>query len=245
MTKQVFFDPQRKRWKRLRRIFDVVALAGVVVGVLFIIGLVRMTPLPELLQTPPTSHRSAVQLEATPVRGGQRPRNPTHRKTTLRPSDVPLNSGEGLRAAYYVEDDPASYSSLKQHIHQIDLLFPAWLHVVTADGTLTSYSRDNRPFEVVDQDGVHGVDHENRVARTVASAASDPTPPEIFPLVNNYDPVKNMFLPSIGDFLTNPAARARFIQQIDRSWLQTPTTAESRWTSKRFPPKLRKATWRC
>ena len=45
-----------------------------------------------------------------------------------------LNSGEGLRAAYYVEDDPASYSSLKQHIHQIDLLFPEWLHVVTPDG---------------------------------------------------------------------------------------------------------------
>jgi len=45
----------------------------------------------------------------------------------LKPGDVPLNSGEGLRAAYYVEDDPASYSSLKQHISQIDLLFPEWL----------------------------------------------------------------------------------------------------------------------
>ena len=121
MTKQVFFDPQRKRWKRLRRIIDVVALAGVVVGVLFVIGLVRMTPLPELLQPPVPTHRSAVQLEATPARGGQKPHTSTHRRTTLKPSDVILNSGEGLRAAYYVEDDPASYSSLKQHIHQIDL----------------------------------------------------------------------------------------------------------------------------
>ena len=157
-----------------------------------------------------------MHLEATPARGGQRPHTPTHRKTTLKPSDVVLNSGEGLRAAYYVEDDPASYSSLKQHIHQIDLLFPEWIHIVTPDGTLTSYSLDNRPFAVVDKDGVHGVDHENRVARTVASAADDATPPEIFPLVNNYDPVKNMCLPSIGDFLTNPAARAHFIQQMDQ-----------------------------
>src|ERR1039457_812371 len=216
MTKQVFFDPQRKRWKRLRRIIDVVALAGVVVGVLFVIGLVRMTPLPELLQPPVPTHRSAVQLEATPARGGQKPHSSTHRRTTLKPSDVILNSGEGLRAAYYVEDDPASYSSLKQHIHQIDLLFPEWIHVVTPDGSLTSYSLDNRPFAVVDKDGVNRVDHENRVARTVASAAADTTPPEIFPLVNNYDPIRNMFLPSIGDFLTNPAARARFIQQIDQ-----------------------------
>jgi hypothetical protein len=28
MSKQVFFDPQRKRWKRLRRIFDLTALFG-------------------------------------------------------------------------------------------------------------------------------------------------------------------------------------------------------------------------
>jgi cellulose synthase/poly-beta-1,6-N-acetylglucosamine synthase-like glycosyltransferase/peptidoglycan/xylan/chitin deacetylase (PgdA/CDA1 family)/spore germination protein YaaH len=223
MTKQVFFDPQRKRWKRLRRIFDVVALAGVVVGVLFVIGLVRMTPLPELLQPPVPSHRSAVQLEATPARGGQRPHTSPHRRTTLKPSDVILNSGEGLRAAYYVEDDPASYSSLKQHIHQIDLLFPEWIHVVTPDGSLTSYSLDNRPFAVVDKDGVNRVDHENRVARTVASAAADTTPPEIFPLVNNYDPIRNMFLPSIGDFLTNPAARAHFIQQIDQFLAANPS----------------------
>jgi cellulose synthase/poly-beta-1,6-N-acetylglucosamine synthase-like glycosyltransferase/peptidoglycan/xylan/chitin deacetylase (PgdA/CDA1 family)/spore germination protein YaaH len=224
MTKQVFFDPHRKRWKRLRRIFDVVAVIGVVVGVLFVIGLVRMTPLPELLLATPRHDRSAVpQLVATPARGGQKPRTSTHRRTTLKPSDVILNSGEGLRAAYYVEDDPASYSSLKQHIHQIDLLFPEWIHVVTPDGTLTSYSVDNRPFAVVDEDGVHGVDHENRVARTVASAAANTTPPEIFPLVNNRDPIRNMFLPSIGDFLTNPTARAHFIQQMDRFLAANPS----------------------
>ena len=223
MTKQVFFDPQRKRWKRLRRIFDVVALGGVVVGVLFIIGLVRMTPLPELLLATPRHDRSAVPQLATPARGGQKPRVSTHRKTTLKPSDVILNSGEGLRAAYYVEDDPASYSSLKQHIHQIDLLFPEWIHVVTPDGSLTSYSLDNRPFAVVDKGGVHPVDHENRVARTVASAAADVTPPEIFPLVNNRDPVRSMFLPSIGDFLTNPTARAHFIEQVDQFLAANPS----------------------
>ena len=28
MNRQIFSDPQRKRWKRLRRIFDSLALAG-------------------------------------------------------------------------------------------------------------------------------------------------------------------------------------------------------------------------
>src|ERR1035437_1122964 len=117
MAKQVFFDPQRKRWKRLRRIFDLVAVLGVVVGAVFAVGLVRMTPLPELLLQTPKRKLAPLQLEATPARGGQKPQVPSaHRKTTKKPSEVPLNSGEGLRAAYYVEDDPASYSSLKQHI---------------------------------------------------------------------------------------------------------------------------------
>jgi cellulose synthase/poly-beta-1,6-N-acetylglucosamine synthase-like glycosyltransferase/spore germination protein YaaH/peptidoglycan/xylan/chitin deacetylase (PgdA/CDA1 family) len=216
MTKQVFFDPQRKRWKRLRRIFDIVALIGVVVGVLFVIGLMRMTPLPELLLSTRKPNLSPVQLQPAPAKAGQKPRRPSlHRKTTKSASEITLNSGEGLRAAYYVEDDPASYSSLKQHIHQIDLLFPEWLHVVTPDGALTSYSLDNRPFHVVDAKGVHGVDHENRVARVIAGAADDTTPAEIFPLVNNYDPVKAIFQPSIGDFLANPASRAHFIDQMD------------------------------
>jgi cellulose synthase/poly-beta-1,6-N-acetylglucosamine synthase-like glycosyltransferase/peptidoglycan/xylan/chitin deacetylase (PgdA/CDA1 family)/spore germination protein YaaH len=223
MTKQVFFDPQRKRWKRLRRIFDIVALLGVVVGVLFVIGLMRMTPLPELLLNTPKRNFSPLQIEGTSARGGGKPHRSAHRKTDLKPSEITLNSGEGLRAAYYVEDDPASYSSLKQHIHQIDLLFPEWLHVVTPDGKLTSYSLGNGAFDVVDASGVHSVDHEQRVARTIASAREDTTPPEIFPLVNNYDPVQNIFLPSIGDFLTNSASRAHFVQQIDQFLAANPS----------------------
>ncbi len=113
-----------------------------------------------------------------------------------------------------MEDDPASYSSLRQHIHQIDMLFPEWLHVVTPDGGLTSYTIDNRPYPVVDEAGVHEVDHEHKV-RTRHRGARTWTP-EIFPLVNNYDPTKGMFLPSIGDFLRNDAARANFVRQVDR-----------------------------
>ena len=123
MSQQVFYDPQLKRWKRLRRIFDSMALFGVIVGVSFVIGLLHMTTLPELLLAPPKHNLSALKVE--PPKPGQSLRHSPHRKTDLKPSEVILNSGEGLRAAYDVEDDPASYSSLKQHIHQIDLLFPA------------------------------------------------------------------------------------------------------------------------
>jgi cellulose synthase/poly-beta-1,6-N-acetylglucosamine synthase-like glycosyltransferase/spore germination protein YaaH/peptidoglycan/xylan/chitin deacetylase (PgdA/CDA1 family) len=209
MTKQVFFDPQRKRWKRLRRIFDVLALVGFVVGAVFVLGVVHMTPLPELLFS---TRRHAYSAATEPAaKNAARLRRPRH-KNGLKASDITLNSGEGVRAAYYVEDDPASYSSLRQHIHQIDLLFPEWLHVVTPDGTLTSYSLDNRSFPVVDGSGVHSVDHEGRVAHAIRAASEDT---EVFPLVNNFDPVKNEFLPTISAFLTSAASRAHFIQQVD------------------------------
>jgi len=212
MNRQVFYDPQRKRWKRLRRIFDILALLGVLLGTVFIINLLRMKPLPELLLATPKRNYRALVNPPQPIKPGQKPRRPAHRKTDKKPSEVPLNSGEGLRAAYYVVDDPASYSSLKQHINQIDLLFPEWLHVVSPDGALTGYSEDNSPFAVVDSAGVHRVDRERQVANTIAKNRANT---EVFPLVNNYDPTKGYFQPSIGDFLNNEQSRAHFIRQID------------------------------
>ena len=221
MSKQVFYDPQRKRWKRLRRVFDVLAVTGVAVGAIFAVSLARMTPLPELLLAKPRHHDMPLRVEA-PARGAK-PRRSAHRRTDLKPSDVILNSGEGLRAAYYVDDDEASYSSLRQHIRQIDLLFPWWLHVIRADGKLTSYSLDKRPFDVVDSAGVHPVDHEDRVANVIRKVADDPSPAEIFPLVSNFDEGKNEWVPSIGDFLADPDARSNFLKQIDRFLAANPS----------------------
>ena len=208
MNKPVFYDPQRKRWKRLRRIFDILALAGLVLGSIFMVGLLRMMPGRELfLQAQKRNYRALTNQTAAAVKL----RRSAHRRTDLKPGDVPLNSGEGLRAAYYVEDDPASYSSLKQHIAQVDLLFPEWLHVITPDGKVNAYAPDNTPYPVIDHGTIHQVDRESKVARTVAANHVNL---DIFPLVNNYDPRKGLWVPEIGNFLTNPTARTNFVQQI-------------------------------
>ena len=209
MNKQVFYDPQRKRWKRLRRIFDILALLGLVLGSIFVVGLLRMKPLPELfLQAQKRNYRAL----ANPSTIADKLRRSAHRRTDVKPGDVPLNSGEGLRAAYYVEDDPASYSSLKQHIAQVDLLFPEWLHVITPDGQVKAYAPDNTPYPLIEHGIVHQVDRESKVARTVAANHVNL---DIFPLVNNYDPRKGLSVPEIGNFLSNEALRNGFIQQID------------------------------
>jgi cellulose synthase/poly-beta-1,6-N-acetylglucosamine synthase-like glycosyltransferase/peptidoglycan/xylan/chitin deacetylase (PgdA/CDA1 family)/spore germination protein YaaH len=222
MEKPVFYDPQRKRWKRLRRIFDVLALFGLVLGIIFAIGVFRMGPLPELTLTSPIRNYHALAAPRKPVvKPGVKPAKSPHRKTTIKPSQVNLNTGEGLRAAYYVDWDPASYSSLKEHVKQIDLLFPEWLHVLSAEGTLYGFTVDgNRTFPVVDKSGVHSIDSENKIARVLAENKVDT---EVFPLLNNYDPQKNTFSPAIVDFMANPAARAHFLDQLDRMLTAFPT----------------------
>jgi len=86
-----------------------------------VIGLLQMTRCLSCCWRRQAEHQ---RPEGRARQTGQKLNRSLHRRTDLKPSEVILNSGEGLRAAYYVEDDPASYSSLKQHIHQIDLLFP-------------------------------------------------------------------------------------------------------------------------
>src|SRR5580704_3913546 len=46
---QIFFDPERKRWKRLRRILDAIAVLSTLVVAGFIFNVLRNQQLPELL----------------------------------------------------------------------------------------------------------------------------------------------------------------------------------------------------
>ena len=213
MSKPIFYDPQRKRWKRLRRIFDSLALVGAVVGILFAIGLLRMRPLQALdLRSVTRRYRALHQPPAPELRPKEKLNHSVHRYSDLKPSDVVLNSGEGLRAAFYTDADPASYASFKQHVRQIDILFPEWLHVVGPDGSLTAYTSDSTPFAVIDKGGVHGVDRENKIVKAITAAREDT---EIFPIVNNYNPLTHVYEQSVGPFLSSPAAQANFLRQID------------------------------
>src|SRR6185312_6749651 len=138
------------------------------------------------------------------------------RRTTHRlASEIPLNEDEGLRAAFYQNDEP-SYSALKQHIHQIDMLFPDWLHVTSANGDLIGATPEFpiRLYRVVDQQGVHGVDPEHRVSRLITAAREDM---EVFPMLNDYNPTTEDWNgDAIGKLLEDPAARQRLHIQLDK-----------------------------
>src|SRR3984957_16943306 len=211
MNRQIFFDPQRKRWKRLRRILDTVAVFSTVILVLFTLNVVRNQHLPELLLPTPRRNYRAIQEQAAAMKARYLK---TRHKTSRKPSEMPFNSGEGLRAAYYVDDDAASYASLKNHIHQIDILFPVWLYVTKPDGTLDGafiVQAPIRVFNVVDAHGVHGVDPQNKIHDLIAAAHEDT---EIYPLIKNYDVLKQQWDPGVAAMLKDPAARKNLERQL-------------------------------
>ncbi len=214
--KQIFYDPNLKRWKRLRRITDVALLLATLIGVLFIVSVVSKQPLPDLLI--PAQKRNYKALKDRRVGDKLRKklaRNQRRRTTDRLASEIPLNQDEGLRAAFYQNDEP-SYSSLKQHIHQIDMLFPDWLHVTSANGDLIGATPEFpvRLYKVVDQQGVHGIDPEHRVSRLITAAKEDM---EVFPMLNDYNPATEDWTgDAIGKLLEDPAARQRLHVQLDK-----------------------------
>jgi peptidoglycan-N-acetylglucosamine deacetylase len=209
MAQPVFYDPRRARWKRLRKLFDVTGIIVSLVIVVFIYTAVRSEPLPKLLlqyQKHPyhalkeTEKEKAIEKRKQLVRRGRR-------KTNLPPSQVELNTDEGIRGAFYVPWDAASFSSLREYARQIDLLYPEWLHVLTSDGHLQGVdSQSNKPFAVLQGGTVRPVDD-----KVMPFLKSEDTGTEVFPLVNNFDGTNWI---DISSFLQDEDARVEFRRQI-------------------------------
>lgn len=212
--KQIFYDPQRKRWKRLRRVLDVTAVVSTIVLVVFFLSVVKQQSLPELLLPAQKPNFKAVNRRQTNLR--KTLQREAARRRHLGPAGSVPNQEEGLRAAFYVNDEP-SYSSLKRHIHQIDLLFPDWLHVISPDGKLRAATAlfPVSFYDVVDSKGVvHGVDPENRVSHVIAAAREDTG---VFPMLNNYNTVTGQWGGEIiSRMLHSPTARDALHKQLDQ-----------------------------
>jgi len=212
MAKPVFFDPEQARWKRVRRLFDVL---GIAVGLLICFFgykvFLSTDRLPELLL--PMQKKSFHALKENEKERAREKRRLAirrgHRKSKGAASQVKLNQEEGIRAAFYVPWDAASFSSLREYARQIDLLYPEWLHMLTPDGRLQGVdSQTNKFFDVVQNGMVRPLDD-----KVMPFLKTEDTGTEVFPLVNNFNDVDWV---DISDFLNNPEARARFRQEISQ-----------------------------
>ena len=214
MAKQVFYDPRQARWRRIRRLFDIAAITISGLIVFFIYSAVRNEPLPELLlplQKRPYHAFSKNEKDRAKEKHhkAQEAALRSHRRTKSPPSLVKLNQEEGIRAAFYVPWDAASFSALKEYSHQLDLLYPEWLHMLTPDGRLQSVDEETfKFFDVVQGSTVHSVD--SRVMPFLKSEDANANI-EVFPLVNNFDGANWL---DITAFFSDPDARAHFRDQI-------------------------------
>src|ERR1700690_2470225 len=215
MAKQIFHDPLQARWKRIRRVFDAAAIAFSLLIIFFLYSALRSEPLPDLsLRVEKRPYHALKEDEKVRAREKRRlatlARVGHRRKSRKAPSQIVLNSEEGVRAAFYVSWDAASFSSLREYARQIDLLFPTWLQVLTPDGHLQAVdSQTNKLFNVIQGQTVHPVDPE-----VMQFLNAEDTNMEVFPVVQNFDNDANDFSPAVVDFFNNPAARARFRREI-------------------------------
>src|SRR5580704_2309940 len=213
MAKQVFYDPLQARWRRIRRVFDAAALAFSFLVVFFIYSVLRSVPLPDLSWlTEKRPYHALKEDEKTKAREKRRlatlARAGHRRQPRKHPSQLTLNSEQGVRAAFYVPWDAASFSSLREYARQVDLLFPTWLQVLANDGHLQAVDPEtNAMFDVINGDTVRPVDN-----KVMPFLKAEDTDMEVFPVVQNFDGTD--FVPGIGNFLNDPAARARFRREI-------------------------------
>ena len=213
MAKQVFYDPLQARWKRIRRIFDIAALAFTLLVIFFIYSALRSQPFPDLSWLTEKKPYHALK-EDEKAKARERRRRETlaragHRRPTRKtPSQLTFNSEQGIRAAFYVSWDSASFSSLREYGRQIDWLFPTWLQVLTPDGHLQAVDTEtNSMFDVIHGQAVRPVDE-----KVMSFLKTEDTDMSVFPVVQNFDGTD--FVPGIATFLLNPEARANFRREI-------------------------------
>ena len=213
MAQPVFYDPRKARWKRIRLAFDVIGVSITLLVIFFAYTALRSEPLPDLLLPPQKRPYHALKLKEKEKEKAKERRKLAavqrgHRKSKSAPSQVKLNAEEGIRAAYYVPYDAASFSSLREYARQIDLLFPDWLHIITPDGRLQGIDEQtNQFFDVVkpDDSTVHSVDD-----KVMPFLKSEETGMEVFPMINNFAGTDWV---DITSFLNDADARSRFRRQ--------------------------------
>jgi peptidoglycan-N-acetylglucosamine deacetylase len=206
----VFFDPDRKRWPRLRR---GVFLTGLIFSSLFGILLVSIlinpilpklhqsnilpkgtrTPTADLVETESQrklrAAKQKLELERSKREAARHPRQHPHQ-----------SSNDQLDVGFYVAWDETSMSSLKENIKNLDVVIGEFLHLDSADGSLKEESQNNPD----------GPGQEKALTQFIRSTRPDL---KIMALVNNFDG-RVWESDKLAQMLASPEARARCIQQL-------------------------------
>src|ERR1700746_737661 len=202
--KPIFYDSEKVRWRRTRRILEVSGGLLTLLLIYFFLTIAGSVELPAacLPDTRPVYHSIKKKLlKPVAQREGRH-------KRVANIGQVP-NTYDPLRAAFFVSWDPNSLASLKKHYKDIDLLMPEQLHAVSADGAITvvDYER-NQTVKASPAEALSRL-QQDKLHRWMRSL-NPPVELPMMGLLNNYDGqvwrVKEM-----EELLASPDARSRLI----------------------------------
>src|SRR6202790_5495489 len=189
--KPIFYDAQRRRWRRTSRILEISGALFTLLAITFLVNVLVSPRLPvPLLPT----NRSALH----PVREKTRTKitlKRTGRQRRVESLGQMPAAYDPVRAAFYVSWDATSLAALQQHFRDIDLLIPERLHSITATGRLD-------------------VEADSKLAAWEQTLQQQNPPIKIptMPLLNNSDGT-NWLTDEMATMLKSPAARGNLAQQ--------------------------------
>jgi peptidoglycan-N-acetylglucosamine deacetylase len=206
--KPIFYDSEKVRWRRTRRILEVCGALLTLLLIYFFITVAGSVELPSSLlpDTRPTYHAVKKKTGKTVnAREGQ------HRRIA-RIGQIPAGY-DPLRAAFYVSWDANSLASLKKHYKDLDLLMPEQLHAVTPDGALTvvDYERGSLRMKATPAQAIN-VLKQDKLHQWMRSL-NPPVELPMMGLLNNYDG-SVWRVPEMEQLLANPAARQHLVQDV-------------------------------
>jgi cellulose synthase/poly-beta-1,6-N-acetylglucosamine synthase-like glycosyltransferase/peptidoglycan/xylan/chitin deacetylase (PgdA/CDA1 family) len=203
----IFYDAERVRWRRTRRILEVSGALLTVLLAYFFVTIAISVELPAglLPDTKSGYHPLKIKKKVVPVREGRRRR-------VANIGTIPA-SYDPVRAAFFVSWDPNSLASLKKHYKDIDLLIPEQLHSVTPDGALTivDYEHGQQRVKASPAEGV-ALLKEDKLHQWMKSV----NPPLELPsmgLLNNYDGVE-WRINEMAQMLASTTARQNLVHDV-------------------------------
>ncbi|MGC1130087.1 MAG: glycosyltransferase [Candidatus Acidiferrales bacterium] len=186
--KPIFYDEERRRWRRTRRVLEITGGFFILVLIIFLANVFRNPDLPDLLKPDLHGGLHAIRARAKP----KSPRSRKHKVAAL--GKIP-QSYDPLRIAFYVGTESSSLASLQLHYHDLDLLVDAEaLHAFSPDGSVQ-------------------VDPDPKLAEFIQSLQARGVELPVMPMVNNYDG-KDWNVPGMVQMLAHDPSRQRLSKAL-------------------------------
>src|SRR6201982_3174319 len=198
----IFYDAERVRWRRTRRVMEISGALLTLLLVYFFFNIAGSVDLPAALLPGAKSSYRAVKVKAKP--GKNVPlREGRHRRVgTI--GKIPA-SYDPLRAAFYVSYDANSLATLKKHYKDLDLVVAEELHAVTPDGGLTIVDYERYRTVKVSPEEALAIIRDDKLHQWMR-AANVELP--VIGMLSNYDG-RTWRIPEMAQMLADPNAAAR------------------------------------